>query len=357
MHPPILLALASLGSAQFHTPWSLISPPSGPHTDPPKLGFGTWMLDEPANATEAVASAIELGYRHIDCATAYQNQEAVGKGIAEGLRRTGLRREDLWVTSKLWSTRHGALVPSGLALNLKQLGLEYLDLTLMHFPVGTTNGNKSEYDIIPTWKEMEKIVSAKNAPEAGKTRFIGISNFNVTQLEDLLKAASIKPKVHQFELHPYLQQTPFLALHRTHNITVTAYAPLGDTNPAYRPGGMSGGRYTSASSAHLPQPLLTHPTLLSIGAARGCTPAQVSLAWNMARGVIVHPRAKRVDHQKENLQAFRCPLQREDVDRVNAIEREVVYRMWDPCPSTWGVPCYLGLGGGNEAITLGLRRG
>lgn len=145
--------------------------------------------------------------------------------------------------------------------------------SLMHFPIGTANG-KPEYDTLATWREMEKLVSVDNRPQAGKTRFIGISNFNVTQLVDLVKVAKIKPKVHQIELHPYLQQSDFIDLHDKLGVGLTAYAPLADTNPAYRAGGIAGGRFMLPNH---PVPLLSNPVLAQIGKARGCTPAQVSL--------------------------------------------------------------------------------
>jgi len=189
-----------------------ISPKNGPFNEIPMLGFGTWMLWDAKNCTEAVAKAIEAGYRHFDGATAYENQACVGAGLKEGMRRTGLKRSDLWITSKLWSTRynlysnfgilnqtkqlcrHGSKAQTGLDTNLQQLGLDYIDLSLMHFPIGTTR-NFSEYDYVQTWKEMEKLVAPNNTAVTGKTRFIGISNFNVSQLEELLKSSSVKPKV------------------------------------------------------------------------------------------------------------------------------------------------------------------
>jgi len=288
---------------------------------------------------------MQNGYRHFDCATAYQNQVSIGKGLAEGLKRTGLNRSDIWVTSKLWSTRHGDKIQSGHEINLQQLGLDYLDMALMHFPIGTANG-KPEYDIIATWKAMEKLVAPGNVATKGKTRFIGISNFNVTQIEDLLKAATIKPKVHQIELHPYLQQNAFVALHQQKGIALTAYAPLGDTNPAYRAGGIAGGRFMKAGKL---TPLLQNPVLAAIGKERGCTVAQVSLAWNLKRGIkSVHPKAAQVVHQKENFDAYKCKLQDSDMAKILAIDKTTKFRMWDPCPVQLGLPCYLGLEGGNE---------
>ncbi|RDI87949.1 hypothetical protein Vi05172_g1739 [Venturia inaequalis] len=351
-----LLAFAALsGLAAAQQPSKVdISPSGGPYDVIPRLGFGTWMLDDEKNATEAVAMAMVNGYRHFDCATAYQNQVAVGKGLAEGLKRTGLNRSEIWVSSKLWSTRHGEKIQSGHEANLQQLGLDYLDMALMHFPIGVANG-KPEYDIVTTWQAMEKLVSPGHAAIKGKARYIGISNFNVTQVQELLKAATIMPKVHQLELHPYLQQNKFVAFHRSVGIPLTAYAPLGDTNPAYRKGGIQGGRFMKAGA---PLPLLQNPVLASIAKERGCTVAQVSIAWNLKRGISsVHPRASRVDHQIENLKgATDCELEWEDMAAIRDIEKTIKFRMWDPCPSQLGLPCYLGLEGGNESNITTVKR-
>jgi alcohol dehydrogenase (NADP+) len=285
--------------------------------------------------------------RNIQFTNTHLQQACVGAGLKEGMRRTGLRRSDLWITSKLWSTRsipctnefpnqansyfrHGDKAQSGLETNLQELGLEYLDLTLMHFPIGTTR-NVSEYDYVATWKEMEKLVAPNNAAVKGKTRFIGISNFNVSQLHELVASATIKPKVHQIELHPYLQQNSFVAAHRRYNITLTAYAPLADTNPSYlgdpgrAKGGMTGGRY---SRSDRPSPLLQNPVLVEIGKARNCTPAQVALAWNMRRGIPVHPKAARIDHIKENFDAYKCDVKEHDVVQIEELGRDVKFRVW-----------------------------
>jgi diketogulonate reductase-like aldo/keto reductase len=154
-------------------------------------------------------------------------------------------------------------------------------------------------------------------------------------------------QVHQIELHPYLQQNSFVALHKEKGVMLTAYAPLGDTNPAYRAGGMTGGRYMRVGH---PPPLLTNPTLVDIGRARGCTPAQVAMAWNLNRGIAVHPKAAQLAHQKENFDAYKCALKDEDMLKIQAIEKTYKpFRMWDPCPTTLGLPCYVGQEGGNES--------
>lgn len=153
-------ALVTLAQAQAPTGFDPALTAKGPLADIPVVGFGTWSLVNGANGTAAVKSALEVGFRHLDGATAYTNQDAVGKGIAAALAANkDLKREDIWVTSKLWSTRHGDKIPSGMDLNLQQLNLTYVDLSLMHFPVGTT-GPKPEYDYVKVrtgrslWREL-----------------------------------------------------------------------------------------------------------------------------------------------------------------------------------------------------------
>jgi len=183
---------------------------------------------------------------------------------------------------------------------------------------------------VQTWRNMEKLVSAKTA------RFIGISNFNVAQVNDLLRSATIKPKVHQLESHPYLQQTEFINAHKEANITITAYAPLGDTHPIYS--------QMAALTRNKPTPLLQNAALADIGKARNCTAAQVALAWNLRRGVAVHPKAANLDHQKENFEAYKCALTPDDDAKIVALEEEgQVMRYWNICRTALRLPCYTGL--------------
>jgi alcohol dehydrogenase (NADP+) len=151
-------------------------------------------------------------------------------------------------------------------------------------------------------------------------------NWKVSISTDILEM-----KVHQIELHPYLQQNSFVAAHRRHNITLTAYAPLGDTNPSYlgdagrAKGGMTGGRY---SRPERPTPLLQNPVLLAIAKARNCTTAQVALAWGMRRGIPVHPKTARSDHIKENFEAYQCNVVEHDVAQIEELGRDVKFRVW-----------------------------
>ncbi|KAF2438741.1 Aldo/keto reductase [Karstenula rhodostoma CBS 690.94] len=303
----------------------------------PPIGFGTWNLKEsPDNTTNAVAFAIEKGYKQIDCAAAYGNKEAVGRGIHKGLKKAGLRREDIWVTSKLWNDHHAPdRVEAGLNQTLKDLNLDYLDLYLMHWPVGKGSDDKNyRYDYVESWRAMTELL------KTGKVRRIGICNFSPAQLKELvkhsLKGDSPLPAVHQMELHPYLPQAKWIYAHKAHGIAVTAYSPLGNMNPTY--GDRSRRLVTTQSKAPL---LLENKVIKTIAKERGCTPAQVVLAWGASRGTSVIPKSKHETHIEENLGAIGCQLGTEDLAGIDALGEEPV-RFNNPSDG-WGVHLFDGL--------------
>ncbi|KAL0260304.1 hypothetical protein SLS55_003990 [Diplodia seriata] len=299
-----------------------------PAAAPPLLGFGTWNLKvSPANTTEAVSLAIQTGYRHIDAAAIYGNEVAVGKGIADGLARAGLKRDDIWVTSKLWNDHHGdaEVVEAGLKKTLEDLGLDYLDLYLMHWPVGSSG----DYDYVETWKSMEKLL-----PD--KVRNIGVANFSPHQLRKLVRSSTVVPAVHQMELHPYLQQDEWVQFHQKYGIHVTAYSPLGNTNPTYR----SSSR--GANTRKKTPLLLENPELEAIAEQRGCTVAQVALAWGLQRGTSVIPKSSHEKWIKEDFEAVECGLVDADLDKIEKIGEEYLTRFNNPSKS-WGVELFEGL--------------
>lgn len=253
------------------------------------------------------------------------------------------------IQTKLWDNHH-ADPEYGLREGLQQLGLKYVDLWLMHYPIGDYPGG-SRFDHVATWRAMEKLVGE---PEnGGLARYIGVSNFNPQQMKELLAAATIKPKAHQFELHPYLQQQEFVDWHHANNVSVIAYAPLANTNPDYMWG------YFFDQSA--PPAILANPVIKDIAAKRSCTPAQVILSWNMKRGVAVVPKSSHASRQKENFAAAvknmgkegmgalsvnRCVdrLTDEDMSTIAAFKQKGwVRRFNNPCQRMAKLSCFQGL--------------
>lgn len=287
----------------------------------PLLGFGTWRLTE--NCSEAVSYAIQTGYRHLDCAAAYGNEEEVGKGIKDGLAKTGLSRSDLWITSKLWNNHHSpSEVSAALDTSLAKLQLSYLDLYLMHWSVSSTSQGKNTIAYKDTFHAMSDLVSS------GRVSHLGVANFSPHEMAALLELNTThKPRVHQMELHPYLQQSDFLQWHADRNVHVTAYSPLAGTNPIYTPGD--------------PEPLLQNPVITKIASKRNCTSAQVALAWGMSRGTSVIPKSSHNERVKENFESVECRLHKKDLKRIAELYSER-YRFNNPSKS-WGVPLFEGL--------------
>ncbi|KUJ10149.1 Aldo/keto reductase [Mollisia scopiformis] len=310
----------------------------------PLLGFGTWNLKvSPENTSAVVSLAIQTGYRQIDCAAIYGNEKAVGKGIADGLEKAKLNRNEIWVTSKLWNDHHGDYETVEEALNqtLKDLGLEYVDLYLMHWPV-TTSSKEPKLDYVKTWKSMA------NLPKA-KVLNVGVSNFSPEQLRHLVTETGIKPAVHQMEMHPYLQQTSWLATHQALGISVTAYSPLGNSNPTYDPSSTCSKTSLLSFLSSLftgdkqtPPPLLKNPTIQAIADRRKCTTAQVALSWGMGRGTSVIPKSKHEKWIVENYESLKCELGVVDLVELKKVGVDWTTRYNNPSKG-WGVKLFEGL--------------
>jgi len=293
----------------------------------PSIGLGTWKIDQEI-APQVVREALEVGYRHLDCACDYGNEVQVGRGIAAALADGLCRREDLWVTSKLWNTYHA---PEHVRLacerSLADLGLDYLDLYLVHFPISlryvpfeqryppgwffdpAADRPRMEEAAVPiaqTWVAMEQLVTA------GLVRNIGVCNFNVALLRDLLSGAVIPPAVLQVELHPQLTQQKLLRFCREKDLAVTAFSPLGA--PSYVPLGM----------ADSGESILQHPTIAAIAAACRKTPAQVILRWGLQRGTALVPKTSRSQRLRENISILDfelSPAQMKEISALNANRR------------------------------------
>lgn len=243
----------------------------------PALGFGTYSLRGDV-CTESVTDAINAGYRLIDTAKVYENEEAVGAGI----RKSGIDRKSLFVSTKIWVDDSGyEPAKKAFKVALDKLQIEYLDLYLIHRPRGDVQGS---------WRAMEEL----NA--AGKIRAIGVSNFDPSQIAPFL-AAKTKPVINQLETHPYFQETDELSSLRTENIRMEAWSPFAE--------GRNG--------------LFTDPVLQQIAKKHNKTVAQVVLRWHNQRGVIAIPRSSNPAHRRENLAIFGFTLDREDMQKITIL--------------------------------------
>jgi len=280
----------------------------------PLIGLGTWKSD-PGEVYAAVRAAIRIGYRHIDCASLYGNEPEIGQALRDAVRDGDVTRKDLWITSKLWSNAHGrGNVEPALKKTLTDLGLEYLDLYMIHWPIAlkpsaVLPGSAADFmlpaeaPIHATWLGMEAAVGA------GLTRHLGVSNFSAKKIRELLPRCAIKPEVNQVELHPLLQQPALLAYCASQGIHVTAYAPLGSGD---RPG------FVKAADAPV---LLDNPVVRAIAEGRGGTPAQVLLAWHVQRGISTIPKSVTPARLRENLGAAQIELTANELERIAALDQ------------------------------------
>lgn len=252
----------------------------------PAVGLGTWQSD-PGQVKTAVAHAIKSGYRHIDCAYCYGNEDEVGQGIQEGLEATGLKRSDLFITTKLWCTYH-TRVEQNLDMSLKSLRLDYVDLYLMHWPVAMNpRGNHEKFPKKPdgsrdlvlerkpidTYKDMEELL------KTGKVKAIGVSNFSKKFLEQLLPHVGVVPAANQIENHPLLPQQEIVDFCNEKGIIVEAYSPLGSTG----------------------SPLMKKDAVVKVARETGASPGTILLSYHVARGVVALPKSVTPSRIEENL--------------------------------------------------------
>uniref|UniRef100_A0A3P9CLF9 alcohol dehydrogenase (NADP(+)) n=1 Tax=Maylandia zebra TaxID=106582 RepID=A0A3P9CLF9_9CICH len=264
----------------------------------PVIGLGTWKSTS-GQVKQAVHKALECGYRHFDCAAAYENEKEVGEALTLWVGPgKALQREEVFVTSKLWNTKHDPQdVEEACRTSLADLGLSYLDLYLMHWPIAFQRGKElmprkedgsicySDTHYRDTWTAMESLV------DRGLVKAIGLSNFNARQTDDIISMARHKPVVNHVECHPYLSQADLLSHCRSVGVCVTAYSPLG-----------SGDRPWASAN---------EPSLLK-------TPAQVILRWHIQRGVVCIPKSVTPSRIQQNLNVFDFSLSEEDTKSIES---------------------------------------
>jgi D-xylose reductase len=290
----------------------------------PVVGLGLWQVGR-AETAGLVQGAIRAGYRHLDCACDYGNEAEVGHGVRAALAAAACRREELWITSKLWNTYHArAHVRPAVERTLRDLQADYLDLYLVHFPIAqafvpfevryppewlydpTALDSRMRLAKVPlseTWTAMEALVTA------GLVRNIGVCNYNCALLRDLLAYATIAPAVLQVELHPYLTQDKLVRFCREAGIAVTGFSPLGALS--YLPLGM----------ARREESALEQVPVRDAAQRHGKTPAQVVLRWGVQRGTAVVTKTCRPERLAENLAVFDFELSADEMAAIGALNR------------------------------------
>lgn len=249
----------------------------------PAVGLGVFRLTDAAEAYETVKTALAVGYRHIDTAMIYGNEEAVGRALLD----LHIPRKDVFITTKLWNDdQRSGRVAEALDASLKKLGTDYVDLYLVHWPV------KETYTDV--WKKMEAVY------RSGKARAIGVSNYQPHHLDDLLAVAEVVPAVNQIECYPYLTQDAVIAYCRQKGIQPEAWGPLGAGKTD----------------------ILSNPVITEIAGRHGKTPAQAVIRWHLQRGLVVIPKSVHLERQIENFSVMDFELTGDEVARITALNRD-----------------------------------
>lgn len=247
----------------------------------PLLGFGVYMMTDLEECEKSVLHAIETGYRLLDTSSAYFNEEAVGRAI----KKSGISREELFVTTKLWIQDAGyENAKAGFETSLQKLGLDYLDLYLIHQPCGDCYGS---------WRAMTELY------QEGRIRAIGVCNFNSDRLVDFVMNNELSPAINQVEFHPYFQQKKAEEIMREYDVQMEAWSPLG----------------------HGGKGILENDVLVSIGKRYGKTPAQIILRWDIERGIATIPKSVRKERIEENFDVFDFHLTTEEITAIDQLDR------------------------------------
>jgi len=290
----------------------------------PAVGMGCWKIPKESTA-DAIVEAIKIGWRHFDCACDYGNEAEVGAGLKAAIDQGLVTREDLWITSKLWCTYHAPEnVPAACQRSLTDLGLEYLDLYLVHFPISlkfvpfetryppewihdpAAPEPKIELEPVPmyqTWGAMEQLV------DAGLVKNIGVCNMNTQTLRDMLSYAKYPPQMLQVELHPRLTQQKLVKFCEQNGIAVTGFSPLGSSS------------YVEMGMANVDDSVLAQSCVKDAAAAHSKTAAQIVLRWGVQRGTAVIPKTSKPERMIENLDVCGFELSEPEMDAISALNQ------------------------------------
>ena len=284
----------------------------------PALGLGTWKSAK-GEVYEVVRKAIEIGYRHFDCASFYGNESEIGMAISDAIKNGDVTREELWITSKLWNNRHKKDdIQAACEITLKDLTLDYLDLYLIHWPVvlqkqasyAQQSSDLISLSEIPLTQTWQGLIDLK---EKGLTKHIGVSNFSIKKINQIIEESGVIPEVLQIELHPFLQQQKILNFTQEKGIFLTGYCPLGSADrPAVR------------ILADEPK-LFQQQIILDIAKDKDISPAQVILAWAVNRGTSVIPKSVNPERLKQNLEAADIELSTQEMTKMNGLDLHYRY--------------------------------
>ncbi|WP_193161268.1 aldo/keto reductase [Microbulbifer hainanensis] len=262
----------------------------------PLLGFGTaaigeWQQDD-SYVTETILKAMGVGYRHFDTASVYGNERALGRAI----RDSGIPRQELFITSKVWDSEQGAGTRSAFERSLERLQLQYLDLYLIHWPAPAYTRE--------TWEAMEKLYEEK------KVRALGLSNFRQSDIEQIATFASVRPTCNQIELHPYLTQKPLVDFCQFHEIAISCWSPLGS------------GSWSGVAKEDKP---VADPVIVELAEKYGVNAGQLILKWDIQQGRIVLPKAESVPNIVANFELYGFELSDEDIEKIDGLNRDHRY--------------------------------
>ncbi|KAJ0170130.1 hypothetical protein K1T71_014058 [Dendrolimus kikuchii] len=287
----------------------------------PALALGTYLgfdkngivKSENKLLRDVVCQAIDIGYRHIDTASIYSTEREIGEAINMKIKQGVVKREDVFITTKLWNTRHKReQVAEALRESLKQLNLDYVDLYLMHWPIGINDDyTYSDVDFMETWQGMEDM------QKLGLAKAIGVSNFNKEQLERVIREGSIRPAVIQIEVHPQIIQSDLISFAKSEGIVVMGYSPFGSLVSRY-------GMFFAG-------PRITDPKLVAIARKYGKTTPQVVLRWSVDRSVVPIPKSVNPNRLQENINIFDFSLTKEEINVINSYNSNTRYTL----PSFW----------------------